>query len=311
MRTIDSTLVDIARDFLEAHQALRALAARHRSGELHFDEVLALVGDDEESVLFRLKERCHRVFRAQAGPAEEIGPGALFDLAVGSLFHEAMKFRENVYTRDVYGPRVQALRDADVPDEAGLLRESQKIIEDSGMRLEESLMEAEILLKQTVGQFRVLLRMNASNAFVTRFLIEHRGLVQQVLGEGISAVLDAIHGDASKGFAAASQSYLSSGFYQPAREAIREAEELGYPKASCDRIAAYADGMNAYLEGRYSEFLEGLQAWSETPFQEGEERLRRLAVTALSRLGQLVGEGGDPSLGERASVLADQISQQA
>ena len=36
----------------------------------------------------------------------------LFDLAVGSLFHEAMKFRENFYQREVYGPRVRALRDA-------------------------------------------------------------------------------------------------------------------------------------------------------------------------------------------------------
>ena len=307
MRTIDSTLVDIARDFIEAHQALRALAARHRSGELHFDEVLALVGDDEESVLFRLKESCHRVFRAQAGPAEEVGPGALFDLAVGSLFHEAMKFRENVYTRDVYGPRVQALRDADVPDESGLLRESQKIIEDSGMRLEESLMEAETLLKQTVGQFRVLLRANASNAFVTRFLIEHPEGVEQVLGDGVASVLEAIHADAAVGYAAAAHSYLTSGFYEPARGAIREAETLGHPKVACDRIAAYAEGMQAYLEGDYGQFLSSLRVWGATPAEEHEEVLRRLAVTALSRLGQLLGEGAEPGISDEAAALAEHI----
>ncbi len=55
MRTIDSTLVDIARDFLEAHQALRALAARHRSGELHFDEVLALVESNGDGMIMNIQ----------------------------------------------------------------------------------------------------------------------------------------------------------------------------------------------------------------------------------------------------------------
>ena len=104
----DSSVIDLIRDFLEAHRRLRAVAARHRSGELQFAEVQSLVGEGEGSVLYRLKERCHNLYRAVPVPQDEIGPGALFDLAVGSLFHEAMKFREGFYQLSAYGPKLES-----------------------------------------------------------------------------------------------------------------------------------------------------------------------------------------------------------
>jgi hypothetical protein len=308
MRTIDSTLVDIARDFLDAHQALREVARRHRAGELRLEEALLLVGDDEESVLFRLKERCHRVFRADENG--EIGPGGLFDLAVGSLFHEAMKFRENVYTRDVYGPRVRALRRAQVEDGGDLLREFEKIIEDSALRLEESLFEAETLLRQTVGQFRVLLCAHANNAFVTRYLIEHREQVEDVLSDRLEAVLDEVHGDAGLGFARAGRSYVDSGFFEAGRLALAEAASLGHPAERIAGLDAYAKGMQAYLEGRYRDAIAVLGEWAQLP-PEADGIDGALAIAALSRVGQLVGEEEAAELGADATALAEQIRRRA
>ena len=116
-----SVLVDILRAFLLADQSMRRIFARYREGVLTFDEVQRLVGDDERSVLFRLKERSHALFRGgDHAPGIATQREALFDLAVGSLFHEAMKFRENLYQRTVYGPKVRALRSQSGPDAAGI-----------------------------------------------------------------------------------------------------------------------------------------------------------------------------------------------
>ena len=131
----ESAIVDIARDFLAAHRALRAIAASEAASVLRFAELRVFVGDDERSVLFRLKERCHALFR---GDDSEIGASALFDLAVGSLFHEAMKLREHVYQADVYAPKVAALRARGVSDESGLLAEFDKLVRDARVRLTES-----------------------------------------------------------------------------------------------------------------------------------------------------------------------------
>ena len=87
-------LVDIVRDFLAVDQAMRSLFERFRSGTLRFEEVRDRIAADEGSALFRLKERCHTLFRLGADASQAARPReVLFDLAVGSLFHETMKFR--------------------------------------------------------------------------------------------------------------------------------------------------------------------------------------------------------------------------
>jgi hypothetical protein len=257
-------------------------------------------------VLFRLKECCHRVFRATDTDAE-IGPGALFDLAIGSLFHEAMKFRENVYTRDIYGPRVSALRKAGVDDEGGLLREFEKIVAESGVRLEESLVEAETLLRQTTGQFRVLLVANASNPYVTRFLIAQADDVEGVMGKPLDQVLSDIHGSASAGYAQAAESYLSSGFFEAGVGALENAGRLGHSPEEVSRLGAYAQGMQAFLEGRFADAMASLGAWLDSQPGEGDAHFARLAFSALSRVGQLIGEEGEPALSDGAAALAERI----
>jgi hypothetical protein len=95
---------------------------------------------------------------------------ALFDLAVGSLFHEAMKFRENFYQREVYGPRVLALRSEAGEEEGALFDEFERIQEGVSARLEEGLIETEGLLERTVEQLRRLLAAHADDPLVARLL---------------------------------------------------------------------------------------------------------------------------------------------
>ena len=112
MDAVGSGLVDTLREYLEVHERLVELFARFRSGGLAFDSVRDLCDDSPNSPLFRLKERCHALFRDGERSDAPVRREALFDLAVGSLFHEAMKFRENFYQLVVYAPKVRSLREA-------------------------------------------------------------------------------------------------------------------------------------------------------------------------------------------------------
>jgi hypothetical protein len=301
---VDAGLVEIVRDFLVAHRLLRGVAARLRNGELGFPDVQGLVGDDDGAVLYRLKERCHALFRGRGGG---IGAEELFDLAVGSLFHEAMKFRECFYQRDAYGPKVRALRIASVPDAAGLLPEFERILEAASVRLEEALHEAERLLMQTSGQFRILLRAHVHNGLVTRFLVEHRALVEEAFGSPLDEVLADLHGTPGRAWARAARSYLHSGFFAEAAHALSEAERRGEGGADTAHLRAYAEGMQAYLEGRYGDAVERLTAWADTGAREGEEGLARLARAALSRVGQLVDPEREGGTAARAAALAERL----
>jgi hypothetical protein len=301
-------LVDIVRDFLAAHQAIRSLSARYRRGELRFEEVQALFSDEETSVLFRLKERCHALFRpghdsSRVAMRREV----LFDLAVGSLFHEAMKFRENFYQREVYGPRVRALRDAAQGEADELFEEFEKILSQVSERLEEGLDETETLLDQTRKQLSVLLAEHRADGHVTRCLLENPELVEEVFAEGLDSLLTEVHGSAAAGYELAGHSYVASGYFEDAERCFAEAVGRGGDAGALAPHLAYARGMKAYLAGDYGSSVSELDRWARgaSPSDEGLAALAHTAVSKIDRLA--VGKDRDRVVAA-ASALLERIT---
>ena len=266
---------------------MRRLFALYRSDDLRFEDLEQLVGDDEHSVLFRLKGRCHGLFRREPGRrAVAMRREALFDLAVGSLFHEAMKFRENFYQREVYGPRVRALRTESGAENVALFREFEKILSAVAQRLDEGLHESEALLVQTREQLALLLAEYRDNGFVTRCLIENRADVEAVFEEGLDALLALIHGDARTGHRVAGRSYLASGYFAEAEAAFAGARAGGGGDAEVDRLSAYARGMTAYLAGDYAASVTCLSQWLDAAPSD-DAALVGLAHAVAAKMGVL------------------------
>ena len=304
MVSAPASLVDILREFLTAHEQLDQLAEKYKRNELVFSNLQEFVGDSDYSVLFRLKEKCHSLFRPEAGGSKVARPReALFDLAVGSLFHEAMKFREDFYQREVYGPRVRSLR-AEAGDEAnGLFHEFERILSTVSTRLEEGLTETQSLMAQSWGQLRVLLSEQGAEGFVTRFLIERGETLEKLGPPGLEELLAAIHGDAASGYVNAGKSYLASGHYEAAHHTLAKALKRGGDRDQISQLSAYARGMSAYLAGDYPESLVGLNEWAESG-STGDDSLKDLAHSAVSSLARLVeGDDRDQTLESAAKLL--------
>lgn len=303
---VESAIVDIAREFLAVHRELRGIAAHEAAGTLRFDEVRSFVGDDERSVLFRLKERCHALFRNDGASDElEIGASALFDLAVGSLFHEAMKLRENLYQSDVYAPKVAALRARGVSDRSGLLGEFDKLVAAARARLRESVAEARVLLGQTTTQFRVLLRSHAANGLLARFVVENASQLADAFASTEDEALADVHGSAATAWRRAAWSYLQSGFFADATRALAMAAAHGDAAPELARQREFAEGMSAYLAGRYEAALRGLSAWADAKPTGEELRLAAIASSAMGGARKLV--AADAVLAERATALAERL----
>jgi hypothetical protein len=304
MSRIDTQLVDLVREFTRAHAAIRAVGQQLRSGNLEFETVEALVGSGEESVLYRLKERCHRLFRTSDDSQAAIGGGPLFDLAVGSLFHEAMKLRENFYQQWAYGPRLRALRETGVAEGRGLVEEFEKILADTEGRLKESLQETEVLLEQTTEPLRALLRDHRASGPLARYLAGHHDEVAHLFGGTGTDVLVAVYGSAGAALEVAACSYLESGFFTEGRDALAAARAAGAEAGSLAALEAYAEGMCAYMTGDYEACVAQLSHWIESPPSLREAGPGRFAMAGLAKVGQLV---DDPDLGRRAAALAERI----
>jgi tetratricopeptide (TPR) repeat protein len=190
-----------------------------------------------------------------------------------------------------------------------MFREFERIFDGVRARLDESVQETEILLLQTAAQFRLLLEAHPANGFVTRYLIEHGDLVDEVFPDGLDALLEQIHGSPGIAFARAAHSYLGSGFFEEARRALLEAIERDGSREQLARLLAYAEGMQAYLEGRYRESLEKLSKWVDAAPPREEERFVDLALAAVSRVGQLVDKEGAEDLRVEAAALCKRLQR--
>ena len=100
----DRQILEIVRGLLLSEQAFQEILKKYEQGQLHFSDVGNWVDDKGQSLLYNVKEQCHSLFRhVEMGSIRK--KEWLLDLAIGSIFHEAMKLRENVYQLQVYRPK--------------------------------------------------------------------------------------------------------------------------------------------------------------------------------------------------------------
>jgi tetratricopeptide (TPR) repeat protein len=282
-------ILEILRDFVEVHRLVADLAIRHRSSGLRFEALAGLIEDDEGSVLFRLKERTHSRFRAPRG--EQRAPThreALFDLAVGSLFHEAMKLRENLYQREIYGPQVRALLSDAEEESKALFDEFEKMLGSVEERVDEGVHELETLVQRTAEQLRLLIAEPPDDG-ATRFMTERPEQVQAVFGVSVADQLEVMYGSVATGFERAGRSYLASGFFAKAAQCFERALERDM-SVQVAGLRDYARGMQAYVARDYAASVEHLAAWASAG--PPDTRLRGLARDAVSSIVQLA-EGDD------------------
>ena len=291
---LEAELVAIVRDFLVSQKMLTTLVDRQAEGSLRFEDIQDFVGDSGHSVLFRLKEHCHALFRS--GAVEPMPRGEIFDLAVGSLFHEAMKLRESLYQREVYAPKVEDMRLGAGRETEELFREFEKIFGASDRRLAETLVETQALFRQTQEQLRLLMVDHRENGLIARFLLENTSLIDEVVLEGLDGLLTQIYGDPEAAYEVAVRSYLDSAYFKEAARMISEIRGRSGGSTALDRLGHYAEGMQAFLEGSYSKSLERLARWVDAGPGSEETHYAGFARAAVSRVGNLV----DPE--DRAQV---------
>jgi hypothetical protein len=218
----------------------------------------------------------------------------------------------------VYGPKVRALRRAALRDESGLLAEFEKLIEAAGVRIDESLQELDILLGQTTAQFRILLAAHADEGALARVVAARSDELATMFGTSSECLLSELYGGPSVAWAQSGRSFLASGFFAEAAFALGQAARLAEAGPGVSRQLCFAEGMSAYLEGRYTEAAAQLDQWCglvSSPPSPDDLVLLRQAASALSHVAGLAGSGSPEAVAaagclERLRAL-DRASQPA
>jgi hypothetical protein len=294
MELRERRLAQIVRDFMEGYVLSQEVGRELRAGRLSFGTVARLVGDAEDSALYRLKEECHALFRLDdARPRTEVQAEELFDLAVGALFHETMKFREGFYLTDSYGPRLQRM-----------MAEGSATgpLADAFWRVFESEAEAEELFRETRDQLLIVLRQLAASGAVARSLVENPERSEQVFAMPLARLLSDIYGTADRGYRLAVESLIENGHYAEAAAVL----ELPEARAAADGTLPFARGMASYYGGDNLAAVDSLSRW-QAGGQSTPARWRQSASRVLTALATNV-ELSDQKLAARARTLAGELT---
>ncbi len=179
---------------------------------LIWNKLTLLVGSEEEKgILWNLKDLCHRLW--SDNDSEKAGhglphnrEGTLIDYLIGSIFHETVKLKENIYILNCYGSDGVRRIVAGVIDQLGQLA---------------------FLLGQTGNRLRCILPDLAQNMLLVRLLVEEEEQLLRIWGEdSVDVLSDMFWGEPAHGFCAAGKSYMSGQWYSKALPMFERAMEL-------------------------------------------------------------------------------------
>ena len=250
-------ILEIVRDYLYSHIRFQSIYKKYKAHTLSFDDVEEFVTDKDPTVpLFNLKESCHMLFRYQ-GEEHCSDEEKLLDLAIGSIFHEAMKLRENLYQLKVYKPRYLQIQDSQQTSdyERNLLQEFMKIGAKTEKRLAESMTETKRLFRDTLEQLAHLLPRYKDNAVLIKFLLRNKDLLQQAFGRrrGLKIIADMFSGGLGEAYDVEGRSYLASEHYDLAAQFFSQAQKYRAQDQGLKGLYLYACGMDGYYKNRYQD----------------------------------------------------------
>ena len=190
-----------------------------------WDQLNEMIGvEHDKGPLWNLRDLCRRVWPEREH--QKNVEGSLVHWLTGSVFHEAIRLREDVNILNNYGnvtfknrqmaagreefslpQNLPASRLAKVMDRKNLIK---RVAVDVMQQME----QLAFLFGQTNNMLRTMLPGLAENFLLVRFLVEQEDVVEDLWGEALVDVLaDMYSGTPALGFCAAGKSYMSGQWY--------------------------------------------------------------------------------------------------
>ena len=314
-RNRDKDLLEMVRGLFVSEVAFQEIFKKYKEGHLRFSDIGKWVDERGQSLLYNLKERCHSLFRYRGkGPIHK--NEWLLDLAIGSIFHEAMKLRENIYQMEVYQPKyLQYKSEVGKPAyeyEKDYLQQFERIMLKAEQGLREGMEETRSLFEDAMAQLVHFFEENSKNPFLARFLLEHQPLLQKVYGsKGAKDVFNLMFKKGlSDAYYLAGRSYLQSQHYDLSSLYFSKALKMEPNNHELQFFLNFSLAMNNYYQNAYSKALSHFTKLVHLRLNKKlkKEHLRKAEEICHKMSYELKDEKGLKSTA-KCRFLADQIKK--
>jgi hypothetical protein len=254
----DREILEIVRGLLLSGVAFHEIFKKYKEGRLRFSDIGFWVDDKGKSLLYNLKEKCHSLYRYKEKKLIQKNQW-LLDLVIGSIFHEAMKLRENIYQMEIYRPKYHQykLKVGKTVYEKDYLQQFERIILKAKQGVTEGMEETRSLFQDAMAQLIDLFKESKNNTLLVRFLLENQTLLQKVYGSKKAKMI--FHLMFKRGFLdayqLAGQSYLESEHYNLSSTYFSKALKMDPSNHNLQFLLNFSLGMNAYYRNDYTKSM--------------------------------------------------------
>lgn len=225
----ESFVRDVLRDFCHIASALENHFSDYDatgSVSFHFfDDILGR--QNSKGMLWRLKDTSHLLFRNETSQQFSV-LGEYLDWALGYIFHECIKLKEDAYQQMNYKPRFKQLQLSSVltPEEQHIGSELYAVIRQTSESIEREVRRIRFILFHCKRMFILYLPKHRENPLLARFLYAQDSLFRAVFKGYADEMIQAIYSDGiHRMYELAAQSLAEGGWVDEAAKARELADQ--------------------------------------------------------------------------------------
>ena len=245
---------NMIKEFYQAFSSFRMIYELYLlDSRISFEEIDELVGSESaRGLLWRLKDTCHQLWR-QTDSSEM--KGCLLDWMIGSLFHEAMKLKENIYMYQNYDQwtgkeEIETPHAVMASDEvAGSFKYFGQVcryfMSRSSREISEQMENIGFMFGQANYLLRTIIPDQAGNDLLLRYLIENAYIIDELWYETVEDFFAELYPDGvEKGYCIAAASYKEGHWHEHALEAYAKALAIN---PSCSEAIRNISQLKAFI----------------------------------------------------------------
>lgn len=219
----ESFVRDVLRDFCQIASVLeKHFSDFSASGELSFHLFDDLLGSaTSQGLLWRLKDTAHLLFRNDTRCKHTL-LGEYLDWALGYIFHECIKLKEDAYQQMNYKPRFKQLQKNSQlsPEELYIATELYSVINQTSESIARGVQRVQFILFHCKRMFILYLPLHADNPLLARYFYAYSHVVQSVFKGLYNDLMATVYPDTlDKMFVLAAESFEEGGWYAEAQRA--------------------------------------------------------------------------------------------
>jgi hypothetical protein len=202
-----------------------------KSGHVAFKDLELWIGtENNKGSLWNLKDSSHVLFRENM--SKQLFYENIFDWTLGSIFHEGMKLKEDVYIVEVYNKWGTVFTESKkIPDDvnlADLRGEYTMIIKRAQESIAQEMDSLRYLFIRAMDQLQKIIIQNKNDGLLIRFLVEAEDQFDHVYGEGsLKSFFESIYDRGLiDAYLTAGKNYREGGWYHEALRLLRRALSL-------------------------------------------------------------------------------------